>query len=222
MQAQIDEHLIQRRLQENEGQYLELKSAYDRSGDRVRRRQARLVARDVAEALCAFANTDGGTLLVGVEDDRTVSGVPYPQDRLEVLTRAPETHCRPPVRAQWALVPYAGVQVLVFVVDSSLEAHSLTDGRTPLRVGDTTISLPQEDIAALKRARARTIFERQAVPGATLDDLDTDLVQEYATRVSEDDPLVALETLDLAQRFDGQVRVSMGALLLFGQPPLLR
>jgi ATP-dependent DNA helicase RecG len=201
---------------------LEFKSAYDRSRGQPRRRQARLVARDIAEALCAFANADGGTLLVGVEDDKTVSGVPYPQERLEILTRTPETHCRPQVRAQSALVSYTNVPVLVFIVDSSPEAHGLTDGRTPLRVGDSTIPLPQQDVAALKRTRARTIFERQIIPDATLDDLDLDLLHEYAERVGEHDPVAALESQDLIQRFDGQVRVSMGALLLFGQLPLMR
>ena len=222
MQVRIDERLVQRRLNENEGQYLEFKSAYNRSGGRVRRRQARTVAYDVAEALCAFANADGGTLIIGVEDDKTVTGVPYPPDRLQVLIRAPETHCRPPVAAQWALVSYAGVEVLAFVTDSSVEAHSLTDGRTPLRVGDATISLPPEDVAALKRSKVKAIFERQIISGASIHDLDLDLVQEYATRTGEADSVAALESLDLILHFDGQVRVTLAALLLFGRKPMIR
>jgi len=38
LQVRIDERLVQRRLNENEGQYLEFKSTYDRSGGQVRRR----------------------------------------------------------------------------------------------------------------------------------------------------------------------------------------
>ncbi len=52
-------------------------------GDRVERgenihtefKEARVHPDAVAAALVAFANTDGGELLVGVADDRTISGV---------------------------------------------------------------------------------------------------------------------------------------------------
>ena len=77
---------------------------------------------------------------------------------LQVLIRATETHCRPPVAARSALVPYENVEVFVFVTDSSLEARSLADGRTPLRVGDATVSLPQEDVTALKRSKVKAIL----------------------------------------------------------------
>ncbi|MFQ5594007.1 MAG: helix-turn-helix domain-containing protein [Anaerolineae bacterium] len=65
-----------------DGQFLEHKSGYDRSGGRVRRRDVRSVARDLAESLSAMANADGGTVVIGVEDDGTPTGVDYPDDRL--------------------------------------------------------------------------------------------------------------------------------------------
>jgi len=68
-----------------EGQFLERKSCYDRFGERVRRRNAHSVARDIAETLSAMANADGGTLVVGIEDDGTPTGPDYPEDRLDVL-----------------------------------------------------------------------------------------------------------------------------------------
>lgn len=45
--------------------------------------------------IIAFANTDGGTLLIGVDDDGTLSGVKYPEEELHVLQQALATHCRP-------------------------------------------------------------------------------------------------------------------------------
>ena len=43
-------------------------------------RKAKDVARDVAETLSAFANSDGGTLLLGVDDDGSISGVDFPEE----------------------------------------------------------------------------------------------------------------------------------------------
>lgn len=41
---------------------IDSKSCHDRSGGRVRRRDVRSVARDIAETLSAMANADGGTV----------------------------------------------------------------------------------------------------------------------------------------------------------------
>lgn len=57
-----------------EGQFFERKSAIDRSGGRPKQRKAADIARDVAETLSAMANADGGELVVGIEDDGTVTG----------------------------------------------------------------------------------------------------------------------------------------------------
>jgi ATP-dependent DNA helicase RecG len=63
-------------VEQPEGQFLERKSAYDRSGGKTTPRPVKEALRDVAEALVAMANADGGTVVLGIEDDGTVSGVP--------------------------------------------------------------------------------------------------------------------------------------------------
>jgi len=100
-----------------EGQFFERKSCYERGSGSPKRREAREVARDVAETLAAMANADGGTLALGIEDDGTPTGVDYPPDRLEVIVQAPKPHITPPVKAshRWATV--GEIPVLVFEVD---------------------------------------------------------------------------------------------------------
>ncbi len=50
----------------------------------------------IAKAMVAFANTKGGTLLVGVNDDRTVTGVRADEER-HVLLKAAEFFCKPAI-----------------------------------------------------------------------------------------------------------------------------
>jgi len=57
-----------------EGQFFERKSCYDRRGKFPYPRPVKDVVRDVAETLVAMANADGGTIVLGVEDDGTVFG----------------------------------------------------------------------------------------------------------------------------------------------------
>ncbi len=49
----------------------------------------------IARELVAFANTAGGTLLVGVDDDGSIPGVKYPEEELLVIEKELEATCRP-------------------------------------------------------------------------------------------------------------------------------
>jgi len=59
-----------------EGQFIEFKSLWDRSEGKDKPHVLdRRKARDfVAKYIAAFANADGGTLILGVEDDGQVTG----------------------------------------------------------------------------------------------------------------------------------------------------
>ncbi|RMH35569.1 MAG: ATP-binding protein [Acidobacteria bacterium] len=49
-------------------------------GKVLRPRAVKEVVRDIAEALVAMANADSGTVMLGMEDDGTVSGLPERYD----------------------------------------------------------------------------------------------------------------------------------------------
>jgi predicted HTH transcriptional regulator len=50
----------------------------------------------VAKTICAFANTTGGIMLVGVKDNKTISGID-PEEEKHVLEKAAGFLCNPPV-----------------------------------------------------------------------------------------------------------------------------
>lgn len=45
--------------------------------------------------MIALANTDGGTLLIGVDDDGAMPGVKYPEEESVVIHQELARHCRP-------------------------------------------------------------------------------------------------------------------------------
>lgn len=51
-------------------------------------------AKKIARTLCAFANTDGGTLLIGVKDNGKVVGVD-PTEELHMIEAAADMYCSP-------------------------------------------------------------------------------------------------------------------------------
>lgn len=223
-------------LNQSEGQFFERKSCYDRSAGKVKRRDARGLARDVAETLAAtpalrvgasVANADGGTLVLGIEDDGAVTGVDLPhdrrsslEDRLDVLRRAPQTHVRPPLRAHVQTGALEGKPVLLYEVDWSSGVHQLTDGRYMLRIGDQNMPFPASDIEAMKEGKRRRVTEARLVTEATLSDLDLSLVAELAERKGiQEPPEQVLARYRLVERRNGTWLLTLAALLLFGQDP---
>lgn len=48
----------------------------------------------IAREMVAFANTKGGTLLVGVNDDKSISGCKFPEEEIFAITEYLSTYCR--------------------------------------------------------------------------------------------------------------------------------
>ena len=207
-------------LRREEGPFFERKSCYDRTTGSPRRRGVRDVARDVAETLTAMANADGGILVLGLEDDGTVTGVDYPDDRLEVLRRVAETHVRPPLKVRFRQEELQGKKTLLFETDWSPEVHQLTDGRYLLRIGESNMPFPADQIESIKAGKRRRVAEARFVPAASLSDLDGSLLTEFRERtglVHSDQEL--LQHYRLAEPRDGRLILSLAALLLFGKDP---
>jgi len=214
---------IQRWSATNEGQFFERKSTWDWSSQQPKLRKAKDIARDIAETLSAMANADGGALVVGMEDDGSVSGVGLPEDKIRLLLGVPRdrNHVSPPLPCRASeLATDAGTCLLHFEVDWSPDVHQLADSRYLLRVDDRNSPFPADQIAALKSAKAQGLWERSFPPGASLEDLDLDLVQHWLGPIwpgltQEDE----LRRYGLIAGRNGHLVPTLAALLLFGREP---
>jgi predicted HTH transcriptional regulator len=101
-----------------EGQFLERKSCYDRSSGESQPRPAKNVLQDIAATLVAMANADGGTIVVGVEDDGTVTGVPSRYD-FQRARKQLDDYIRPRLKFRMEEISLKGQRVWVFETDWS-------------------------------------------------------------------------------------------------------
>ncbi len=176
----------------------------------------------LAETLVAFANGDGGTLIVGVDGHGKPIGRLYPED-VEIALRTAETHCRPLIHTGWEQIDLMGTAVIAVRVARSSELHSLADGRVLIRIGAGNMPLGGDAIRQLAATKSSGDFELDALPGATRSDLDEDVIQEYIEKRAErqrkrvsipvDDVLRDLGALDL------NGRPTVAGMLLFGRTP---
>ncbi len=213
-------------LEGGEGQYTEFKSLHDFTNPaNPKPRNLREIAKDVATCLAAFANADGGTLILGVEDDAKVSGMPFDKDRIETIFKIARDSWKNTVPHRCDTIEHSGHTVIAIEVESQLDVFSLTDGRTPYRNKDQTAWLEAYQVEALKKAKSNTLFERMIVQDADFSDLDAELMGRFRESVgaqpSFSDEQILIEQ-DLAIRDRTKIRLTLAACLLFGKPPMLR
>lgn len=76
--------------------------------------------RKIAKTLSAFANTDGGRLLIGVKDNGKIAGVRSDEEQY-MIEAAAELYCRPKVNYTMQTYQVEGRSVLVVQIDESPE-----------------------------------------------------------------------------------------------------
>ncbi len=213
---------IERLLKQPEGQFLERKGCYERpGGKKPRLRKAKDVAKDVAEALTAFANADGGTLLVGVDDDGSVSGADFPQDRVSLILDSPKNLIVPAPKVETHERDHLGKKLLIFTVNWTPDVYRLTGGRYLLRIGDSNMPFPADQIGLLKSGKRKAFFEARIDPEAGLENLDMALISEFEKRTGlTQNPEETLYRYRLIDYENGKPRLKLATLLLFGKDPL--
>ncbi len=139
----------------------------------------------IAETLVAFANSDGGTLVVGVDADGKVLGQTYSEE-VETALRQAEERCNPPVVVgTWEQVDVDDHSLVAIRVPRSIELHALADGRVLVRTGKENRPLGGHEIRRLASDKSTGDFELELVAGATLEDFDMAVVEEFIQKRNE-------------------------------------
>jgi predicted HTH transcriptional regulator len=116
----------------------------------------------IARALIAFANTEGGHILFGIDDDGTVVGVESEKSEVDLIQQAGSNFCDPPIDPEIDIVAYDNVDVIVAYVPESAEKPHKYVGpngqadpgtRVYIRVHDKTVMASREVIKVLRDER---------------------------------------------------------------------
>jgi ATP-dependent DNA helicase RecG len=176
----------------------------------------------LAETLVAFANGDGGTVLLGVDAGGQVLGTLQPEDA-ESLLREALNQCRPLVRTDWQQFEDRAGFAVAIQVPRSTELHTLADGRVLIRSHAGNQPLDGPKVSQLAATKASGDFEIEAVAGAGRADLDDEVIEDYlhrrAARLGRDLGQREEEILTAAGALAGAGGPTVAGLLLFGREP---
>ncbi len=175
----------------------------------------------VLKTIIAFANTAGGTLIVGVEEKNgSVRGVAEPLDEEERLANLINDQIAPQLVPEIEILPWRRTQVLSIQVYPSpgrpyyLRREGPDDG-VYVRVGSTNRHADREMIEELRRFVRSESFDEQPMPGLDAETLDFGAAAEMfasVRRLNRRD----FETLHLVTDYQGGKVPTVGGMLLFG------
>ena len=195
-------HLLAKRLLElPEGQWFERKSG-------------RIKPRDLAVPLVAFANAEGGTIVVGLHDG-AVEGVSPAQ--VNAIRQTSLDFTSPPVRVdlEEVHVPEASHPLLVIAVAPGEQVHETKRGDCYLRVGDESRRLTFAQRQELEFDRGHSPFDGRPVD-AVVGDLEAEQVEAYRGALGAATMESMLHARNLLTR---NGRLTTAAYLLFAAQP---
>ncbi len=111
----------------------------------------------IIREVVAFANTQGGILLVGVGDDKSIPGLKFVDEEEYTLVRAIEKYCDPPIQYELERIAITDERdVLVFSIPKSEQKpHFVKLNEEPakayIRVADRSVQASKEVRQILKR-----------------------------------------------------------------------
>ncbi|HFI0456793.1 TPA: ATP-binding protein [Streptococcus suis] len=191
------------------------------------RKSARKKPSELLKHLIAFANADGGQLVIGIEDEKQGNiitgfkdGNAYPIEDFKKIDREMR---ETPLDLSFEEIPvvnHKGEDDLILVISVELSSNRVIaapNDEVYLRQGDETVKLSYAQRTQLSYDKGQRFFEDEVVPDATLEDIDDHLVQDFKNRFDISDR--STEEILKARRFLINGKLTKAAILLFGKYP---
>ena len=196
-------------------------------------KRAAVQPRKILEAIDAFANTEGGIVVLGLEDPEKADGPArllgiseHPDNVSEVL-KLIDKEIEPPLQATKIVeLPIQngaqqGDKLLVIIVHKSNDIHSLKNGDTFIRNGSQNVKIGSAQIIRLKYEKGVTKYESEPSKMKDWELIDKELFdrfkQETGSRNGNDWQL--LKDNGLALKTAEDFEFTQGGLLLFAKNP---
>jgi len=182
----------------------------------------------VGRTMCAFANTEGGLIILGVEDSQRVVGVAEDTERVqERLASFLQTGCSAPIHARTGRFEDTAGWVHWIEIPRQRGFEPMRyDGRVWIRRERSSVEPSAKELQELYNTFGYILTEERAILDATPAHIDLDAFRAYLQRLgfdTADDPqpdsLDDLRNRDVIVEIGGELRATLYGVLAFGKDP---
>jgi len=197
---------------------------------RVEFKSGSVRADSLAVEMSAFANTSGGTILVGVEDNGDITGMER-TDFEEWVSNIARQNIIPALNPVVCTVSTDKRNIGVIEISKGeYKPYQTVDGRYRIRVGSTNRIATKEELSRLFQQAGLVQFDLSPVDGTSLKDLDTNRLHHYWSTyyeipyqdMEENEQISILINADIITYSEDRLNCTIGGLLIFGKNPQRR
>ncbi|HJH28471.1 MAG TPA: transcriptional regulator [Methanosarcinaceae archaeon] len=179
----------------------------------------------LAAEICAFSNSNGGDIIVGVSDDGDITGLE--KDEIHKLNEWVSNTCSqkidPQVNVTTHNIKYLDKIVMVISVPMGSNKFYMANGKDIwVKVGSDKRRAKREEIQRLLQSSGHLYADEMPVDNTNLSDFDTDLFKSfYEHRVHEklEELDIPLEKILSNLKLMADGKLTLAGLLAFGKKP---
>lgn len=176
----------------------------------------------ILKAVVAFANTSGGIILIGVEDDGTIVGLDNSGKEQEKIVNSIANRIKPLLSPDFTIVTVRDKQVLVIQVDYVPAPYYLADkgeaAGVYVRLGNTNRAVSGEVVSEIKRAAHHPFFDKAPCDNTSENDLDMALIHQTFAKHHLEIDTAKLLSIGILTHKGKKIVATNGGMILFGKP----
>ena len=183
----------------------------------------------IAQGIVALANTGGGVIVFGVNDQLRVEGIDHPEEVQDELVRI----CREEINP--SIVPFIdriafdnGRRIVALEVDGKRRPYRTRDGRFFIRIGAEKREATPEQLATLLDESRPLTYETLPVPHAAISDVDEahlwSFIRAFEGGAFDETAVKGYPTAEILEKylllgtkFGDETVPTVAGLLLFGK-----
>lgn len=191
------------------------------------RKSARVKPSEIADLISAFANAEGGTIVIGISDKRRLlEGInEIGSVKINDLVAAPKDCCKPMPAYTEEFIDVINRngdtdRLLLLHVHAAVDQIIRTNNdSTFLRIGDRTKEIKGDDLKNLEYSKATRHYEDEINVEAEIEDLSEELLSQYKKKLGAEsiDTKQVLKARGFIKKKDGKEYLTNGAVLLFAE-----
>lgn len=191
------------------------------------RKSAKIKPSDLAQIISAFANAEGGTIVLGIDEKtREIEGIDSAgSEKINAFISAPKDCCKPMPSYQDERLEVKNRKgkvdhlLLLHIFPNPDQVIRTANDSTYLRIGDKTKEIKGEDLRNLEYNKGLRHYEDECNRDASISDLDEDLLRFYREKIQAE-ALSSEEVLSargfIKRQRDGKY-LTNAAVLLFAR-----
>lgn len=191
------------------------------------RKSAKIKVSDLADLISAFANAEGGTIVIGISDKtKKVEGINvFDTEKINNFISAPKDCCKPMPNYKEEFLDVINVagekdRILLLHIFTSVDQVIRTNSdATFLRIGDRTKEIKGEDLKNLEYSKSTRHYEDECNMDVEISDLSEELLTAYKRKIGaeEVDTRRVLKARGFIKRNGKGEYLTNAAVLLFAE-----